>query len=434
MVWQRKYTMDQYKTWFNTSISSDFGCNEDKAITYFMSHAKPSLINGYGVTASNLKSTYIPIMKKYIGSGGWVLFMAKCIAEGALGPAGYAWINQTYRSANGAEACKQDSIYMSETSKHKTYGFCHSSTLDGIDQPMPDGAEFFKGINPGTVGCHYMQTTLAGNLCLWANSVAEAHQFGNPYDHCIDMIKAWGGDPFNGKAGSSGQGSAPQKQEGTGGGSGINFPKLPRAIHMQNSKFTFLGVTFTRYRDWLFITYPWDNITGQNNGNAKPPTESSGDREPTGSSVDKILARIDEVKNHNYIYNGNRPSQDPNKVGWADCSGMTGWITHDVLPEIWNGGQVSTLNFYNYMQSHNLMIYKSDLKGLINFKKWKAGDIVLFGELPNIPYGGASHVAILGKDNMCYSMEPQGFIKNKIDYMLTNWWTNRPYAYIMRIK
>lgn len=434
MVWQREYTLEQYKTWLNTSISSDFGCDMDKAIAYFMTHAKQTLIQGYGVTASNLKSTYIPIMQKYIGSGSWVLFMAKCIAEGANGPSEFGWINQTYRSPDGPTACKQDAMYMKDTSLHKTYGFCQFSGLDGVNLNMPDGVKFFQGINPGTVGCHYMQTTLAGNACLWANSVAEAHQWGNPYDHCIDMIKAWGGDPFNGKAGTSGQGRDPQKQEGTGGGAGINMPKLPRAIHLEGSKFTFLGVTFTRYRDWLFITYPWDDIAGQNNSNAKEPTPSSGDREPSGSKIDKILARIDEVKDHNYIYNGNRPSQDPNKVGWADCSGMTGWITHDVLPEPWNGGKVSTINFYNYGMAHDLIIYKSDLKGLLNFKKWKAGDMVLFGEAPNIPPGGASHIAILGKDNMCYSMEPQGFIKNKIDYMLTYWWTNRPYAYVMRIK
>lgn len=439
MAWQLKYSEQQYEKWLSMPITSDFGCSEDKAIDYFMTHAQASLINGYGVTKENLKSTYIPIIKKYVGSGSWVLFLAKCIAEGANGPTGFGWINQTYRSANGAEACKQDCIYMRNTADSKAWGLNQSSNLDGVYQkiPMPEGEKFWQKISTKTVGCHYMQATLAGNACLWANSVAAAHQWGNPYDHCIDMIKAWGGDPWDGKAGNSGQGSAPNNQYNQGGSSSLNFPKLPRKVYLNNSKFEFLGVKFKRYGNWLYITYPWDNLTGSTS-NSKPGGSGSKPNPEIKPSSDKVKKVLDVIKyeynNANYSYSFARPAGDPHKTGTTDCSGFVGFALKEIYPDVWNGGFISTQPILSYMRNLKSIVWSGNLTTLKNFNDYKPGDLIFFGEDPDIGPGPYSHVAIVGDDNDIYSQEPGGPFHKSISFMVNNWWTYRPYAYVARIK
>lgn len=427
---KKEYTNEQYEKFLTTPYSADFGISEQKIIDTFMSSASTAQKrSAYGVTAENLKSTYIPYIKKELGSGAYVLFLLTVVAEG--GSASLGWINYTYRPINGMQALELDVAYIKHllTSKGKVNNWAPETGSCTLEQGAYD--TYNKTVN-GDIGRYYMVATLAGNACVWSNAWAQTQYFGNPYDLIIDTIKKYGGDPFNGKKGSGG----PVKDGGGNGGSAIlDSIKLPRAIHMQSSKFTFLGVTFTRYRDWLFISYPWDNITGNNNSNQKPITPDSGSSSSNSDKVEKVMKELDKVKDKDFIYSNYRPAQNPLVSGATDCSGMDGWLLREVYPSLWNNGYTNTGIFLNFAKSHNLLIFEGNMNSIKSFNKWKAGDLILFGDEPSVGAGGASHVAIIGRDNStCYSQEPAGFIKRPISYMLNSWWSYRPYAYIMRIK
>ena len=73
---KKEYTNEEYTKFLTTPYSSDFGISEDKIISTFMSSSSTAQKrSAYGVTADNLKSTYIPYIKKELGSGAYVLFL-----------------------------------------------------------------------------------------------------------------------------------------------------------------------------------------------------------------------------------------------------------------------------------------------------------------------------------------------------------------------
>ena len=140
---------------------------------------------------------------------------------------------------------------------------------------------------------------------------------------------------------------------------------------MQGSKFEFLGVKFKRYGNWLYITYPWDNITGHNNDNQKPITSETADREPSSNNIEKIMKELDKVKDKDFKYSNYRPAQSPLVSGAADCSSMDGWLVREVVPSLWNGGYTNTSVFVNYAKSHNLLIFEGNMNSVKTFNKWK---------------------------------------------------------------
>lgn len=429
---KKEYTNEEYEKFLTTQYSSDFGISEDKVINTFMSSSSTAQKrSAYGITAENLKSTYIPYIQKELGSGAYVMFLLTVVAEG--GSASLGWVNYTYRPINGMLALKEDVAYIKNllTSKGKVNNWAPETGACTLEQGAYD--TYNKTVK-GDIGRYYMVATLAGNACVWANAWANTQYFGNPYDLIIDTIKKYGGNPFSGEN-PKGTGGVVQDGGGNGGSAFVDKLKLPRAIYMQGSKFEFLGVKFKRYGNWLYITYPWDNITGQNNDKQQTITPETPDREPSTDNIEKIMKELDKVKEKDFQYSNYRPAQNPLVSGATDCSGMDGWLVRDVVPSLWNGGYTNTGIFLNYAKSHNLLVYEGNMNSVKSFNKWKAGDLILFGDDPSIGAGGSSHVAIIGRDNStCYSMETAGFIKRPINYMLNYWWSYRPYAYIMRLK
>lgn len=427
---KKEYTNEQYATFLTTPYSSNFGISEEKIISDFMSSSSTAQKrSAYGLTAENLKNKYIPYIKKELGSGAYVLFLLTVIAEG--GSANIGWINYTYRPINGMQALQADVSYIKNLleTKGKVNNWAPETGSCTLEQGAYDT---YNRTVKGDIGRYYMVATLAGNACVWANAWAQTQYFGNPYDLIINTIKNHGGDPFNGKRGT---GDVNSGKSGNGGNQIIDISKfLPRKVYLNSSKFRVLGITFKRYGNWLYLTYPWDNITGTIN-KLKPITPDSGNDKNDDSKVEKIMKELDKVKDHDYSYSNARPAKDPNTTGYTDCSGMDGWLVREVYPSIWNSGYTNTAVFLNYAKAHNLLVFSGSMVQARSFNKWKAGDLVIFGNEPTCGAGLYSHVAIIGRDNStCYSMEAAGFIKRPISYMLNNWWTPQPYFNIMRIK
>lgn len=193
-------------------MSSTFGVSEDKCLDWFF-RKHPPLINYYGLTKSNMKSIYLPYLKKELGKGAYTTFLGIVVAEGATGTLG--WINYTYRYGGGLNALHQDVAYMKALLRSKKFGLNHWAPETGSCTLQKDAYTTFNSLHKGDIGMYYMQATLAGNACVWAHSWALTQYFGNPYDLIIDMIKSMGGHPFNAKN-DGGSGS-----QGGNGGSGI---------------------------------------------------------------------------------------------------------------------------------------------------------------------------------------------------------------------
>lgn len=86
------------------------------------------------------------------------------------------------------------------------------------------------------------------------------------------------------------------------------------------------------------------------------------------------------------------------------------------------------------MRNLKSIVWSGNLTTLKKFNDYKPGDLIFFGEDPDIGPGPYSHVAIVGDDNDIYSQEPGGPFHKSISFMVNNWWTYRPYAYVARIK
>lgn len=67
---KKEYSNEEYEKFLTTQYSSNFGISEDKVISTFMSSSSTEQKrSAYGITADNLKSTYIPYIKKRIRLG-----------------------------------------------------------------------------------------------------------------------------------------------------------------------------------------------------------------------------------------------------------------------------------------------------------------------------------------------------------------------------
>lgn len=208
----RNYDMETYKKFLNTSASADnmFGLSDEQIISWFMSQpgARP-VINSYGVNASNLASTYIPLMREYGVSP--VFFLMYTVTEG--GGAGN-WINHyLYDSGNDGVTCiRADLAYLQTMSKTwypvaLTAPECPSSYEDN-----PGACQaFYETCGDWSIANLIMPSTMAGNAWVWCygwctsniSSRPPGCYFGNPYDTMIANILDMGGS-FDGISGGGG--------------------------------------------------------------------------------------------------------------------------------------------------------------------------------------------------------------------------------------
>lgn len=430
MVYKKEYTDKQYRKWLYTPFSSSFGVSEDKVLNWFFKR-HPPIINRFGLTKSNMKNTYLKLVKKELGSGAYVTFLGILVAEGATG--GIGWINNIQRFGSPYQQLKEDLNKMKGAIKHPhSFPINDSAPETGGTRLNKVAYEIYKHLPSGSIGGYYMTFTLAGNACCWANAWARTQYFGNPYDQIIDMIKSLGGKPFNGK-----------NEGGTGGNGGTGLeglPNLPRAVYLNNSEFTILGVHFKRYKNWLFIHYPF-NINGSFSG-----SDSSSDSGTVSSKVKKEQKIVKSFGSKRFVYEQYRPQRDPNQVGWADCSGLAGWIMHTVYPAMWNHGYINTGTILAYAKAHKLVLwhgsqYEFSRKQIKNIK---AGDFFVMGNEPSCGAGNYSHVVFCyeGSGAKAKVISQEGPFGARTTYrwpmtkFVNHWWpySEHPYFYHCRTK
>lgn len=217
MVIYKKYTNEQYAAFFKNAFNGNYNYTEEKMADWFMAqHGAQSVIGSYGITKSNLLSTYIPILKSKL-NGGYFMFLAICVQEG--GGAGN-WINHYMydTSSSPAQCMRDDCDYINSILYNMgTHVALSANEVNGglrVPEDNPGEAEKVLSQCPGgTVGRYYMPATMAGNAWVYATNWCKTHQypapgayFNNPYDVIIDLIKSAGADPFNGAGGSTGGG------------------------------------------------------------------------------------------------------------------------------------------------------------------------------------------------------------------------------------
>lgn len=420
MAFRKEYTDAQYKTFLTTPFNSDFGISLDKALNYFWAHPPMNLVasgTGEGLTRDNLKNEVIPIVQSILGKSAYVMFLCICMNENA---SGLGFIAYTRRYGTRAQDCRDDCHYINNllsgnyplnTSAPETGGASMSGTAYSI----------LKACKKGDIGKYYMCATFAGNYWCWHTSNVWNTYFGNPYDQCIDKIKAMGGNPFGGGGSHGGAG-------GQGDGGLIN---LPHTVYLNNSRFSVLGVKFRRYRNWLHISYPAGlNVSGAGGADDSEST-------PSNEKVKRELEVYNnDIKGHNYYYAGVRPARNPKSVGYTDCSGLVGWILHTAYPGAWNGGYVNTQTLYDYFKSKGCVIWQGSQQQFLNsgeYKKMKAGDFVIMGRT-GFGAGLSSHTAFCYDDNgNVVSQEGQGTLRHPIHYYITAWWTP-PFKYFCLVR
>lgn len=215
----RNYDLDTYKKFLNSDGSSnnDFGISDDTIINWFMGQAgaRP-VINSYGVNASNLKSTYIPLIREYGVSP--VFFLMYTVTEG--GGAGN-WINHyLYDSGSDGVTCiKADLAYL-QTMSATWYPVALTAPECPYSYEDEKGAcqAFYETCGDWSIANLIMPSTMAGNAWVWCYGWCSSNissrppgcYFGNPYDTMISSILDMGGN-FNGVSGSG------NKHPSTGG-------------------------------------------------------------------------------------------------------------------------------------------------------------------------------------------------------------------------
>lgn len=231
----KTYTDDQYKAFMSISKTENFGISASKLASWFMKQRGASaVINSYGVTESNLKSTYIPKIKEYGISP--VLFLTYTVSEN--GGAGN-WINHymTDQGSNGLECLISDLEYCNScTNRYPNLEVAMTAPEVAGVPPQADinkANEVYKKVGKNSIGAIIMPSTMAGNAWIYAEQwclqnqgpSAPAVYFGNTYDIMINGIKALGGDPFKGGGGDGGD----------SGDSGGGTTTVDKDVHIDNS-------------------------------------------------------------------------------------------------------------------------------------------------------------------------------------------------------
>lgn len=458
---KKKRTTEEYVTWLKQSFNSTWGLSYDQVLNYaFNNSAFQTKVNSYGVGRSWYENTGIPAIESILGKGSGVMFTAIVCCEGGNKTLG--WINHTYRSGSALPDIKTDAEYIKDLLNSFSYPPALNDPYGGIPT-MPNGGEVRNVLNQcsaGAIGRYYMCATLAGNACVWAESWANNYYFGNPYDQIMDMIANFGGDISKG---STATGSAPT------GGNGISADNLPTDIetlqnmlldainggtqalmellnklfpskvYLNNSTFSVLGCKFRRYGQWLFITYPWENMPDLTtdidyNGEFNGGNEEGDPSQNPSDWYAKIVAELDKIRNKSFWYSNARPAGDLTSINYTDCSGFAGWIARTAFPKMWNSGYTNTGTQLTTMKSIGSIVYSGSQSALVSqASKVKAGDFLIMGSEPSCGAGLQSHIAWVETPEKVWSMEGQGLLCKSLNTFLTRWWTpGRPYFNVCR--
>lgn len=468
----KKRTTEQYETWLRQPFNSSFGCNYDAVLNYVSNTSSwNTKLNSYGVSNSWWTNTAVPKIKEILGDNAWLMFMGIIMAEG--GSKKFRWINHTYGTGNPLTDLVSDCNKIVEVINSRSYPA--ATTAPEVPGGMPGGSACNASLQTmpnGSIGRYYMVMTLAGNAWVWGTSWAQNQYFGNPYDQIMDMIEACGGDPYNGGA----VGSGPSGSGGSGDG-GLDIGNMsadqflnyirdaltqgvealqeflaklfPKAVYLNNSKFTVLGLRFRRYQQYLYLTYPWENFQMPDIGGGGEGGEGGGDGSTgsgSGNDADwykNICSELDAIKNNGYCYDNIRPQPSLAAQRKADCSGFVGWICRNAFPGMWNGGYTNTATMkalFDKGQIGDVVFGGSQAYIRSRQGEVKAGDVILMGQSSSCGAGLSSHVAWVETPDKVWSMEwtnyqYNGPICKPLSYFLSTWWTpDRPYMCICRFK
>lgn len=235
MVSYKTYTDEQYQKFMSTKYSETYGISNKKLASWFMGQAGAhAVISSYGVTESNLLSTYIPKIKEYGISP--VLFLTYVVSEN--GGAGN-WINHYGQdtSTGGLNTLVDDLKYCKGLIDNYP-NFDVAMTAPEVAGTPPEASiekcrKAYKKVGKHSIGAIIIPSTMAGNAWVYAEEWCLQHQgpsapavyFGNTYDVMIRGIKELGGKPFDGS--SSGGGD--------GGDSGGGSTTVDKDVHIDNS-------------------------------------------------------------------------------------------------------------------------------------------------------------------------------------------------------
>lgn len=433
----KNFTNDQYRSFLKCPFASNFGVSKNSLWKDVSSWGVPA-VSYFGVTRSRYDemNTYID---NQLGTGAYFMFW---MIVGVENPNGwqYGWINHTTRSGNYMTVLKADVAYIKDLLTHpartnsQPYDANWYSTGDHYymsNAKRDECRAFYDSCNfkGGEIGTYYMRATLAGNG--WIIDTARhksevGDRWGNAYDQIIYYIRTKGGNPFvGGTSGVSEGGSQSVPSD--------PLLSLPKAIHLSGSHWSVLGVDFTRYGDWVYIHYPFEELW-KVNGNALPVPSEGKTTEPSSDKVSAMLKEYDKIKNKNFTYAQIRPVGDLSSpsVTSTDCSGFVSWLWRNILTGMWQGGgttgSVWTYSMYNYCKNHNYVVWEGSQSTFRTqyMSKVKTGDFVIMGRGTYASGNGAHTAQIVagsGKTATVRSMEPNKLYSFTIDYATGQWWT-----------
>ena len=408
----KEYTEEQYKKFLSHKLGYNFGIKQSDFLDKFMAlpFSASSPFTTYGVTRKQLEDDYIPLLKSILG--GYVYFLIYSYHEG--GGAGN-WINHYASDTNSTPyACmKTDAKYLLNVSHmhgspamSDPYGGWYANYTE--DKPG-ETVKVLQSMPNGSIGRAYMQSTMAGNAWVWGTSWANANwgtnHYGNPYDQMIDLIKKMGGDPFG--DGDSGQNDT----------KGDNHPNNPQStkpkvvkktgihkgyVYLNGSQFTKGNqdkIKFTRYGNILFVEPGQVKTVDANTNNGGDAKESGkeSDKIPSDDKWARIKKEIDRVKKAHdgqYTYANVRPQPNPITAGYADCSGMIGYVIRNVYPQVWNNGYLHTGTIYQAFKQMGKVVWAGPV-GQIPYDKVKKGYIIEMAQDMSFGAGLLSHVGIM---------------------------------------
>lgn len=213
MTTYHKYAVDNYTKMLQQPFNSNFHLTEDQAMTMLTSSGNYYRYqNELGVTESNLKNTYIPLLKSSF-NGGYFIFLAICANEGR--GAGN-WINHyQHNTASDPVQMMKDDIHYIKTlldsvnpvnTQAPECNFLHLDGGTNMEEDNPGRAlKDYQSMPNGSIGKYYMVATFAGNAWSYAERWCTRYQgprpyiyFDNPYDNIINWVKRYGQDPLNG--------------------------------------------------------------------------------------------------------------------------------------------------------------------------------------------------------------------------------------------
>ena len=424
----KEYTNDQYVAFLKHDLGSDFGFTESEFLDMYMklNFSAIAPMTTYKVTRKQLEDDYIPLLNSIMG--GYVFFLLYSYAEG--GGAGN-WVNHYAADTNSTPygCMRTDAKYLVGLSTKRSVP-AMSDPYGGYDQPYTEDtpgetARVLRSMPSGSIGRVYIPSTMAGNAWVWGTAWAEKNwgsgKYGNPYDTLIDLIKSAGHDPFSTSTSTStsthvhGGDYQPQNPQST-------KPKVVKShgahqsyIYPSGSLFASAngdGIIFTKFGESLFMEPAGQKVASASSpvhGDAKDSGKES-DKIPSETKWDLINKEIDRVKSAHggiYTYYGVRPQPNPIVSGYADCSGMIGFVIRNVYPQVWNSGYVNTGTIYRDFKEMGKVVWAGPVSELpAHYDQVKKGYIIELGQDMTFGSGLLSHTGIMlgdGPDSIFFN-------------------------------